>query len=130
MMQGGSSGVVIEPGDPRASYLYQLVTHESEPHMPLNSPKLPDEKLEMFRRFIEEGALESSGSKPQTAKKIHAELKLSDVSGLKPDGPPPMPPHLSLAPVLHTPRRSHHGAGSKSVGSAGRSGGPTADFAL
>src|SRR5262245_57903877 len=50
LMQGGSSGAAIEPGDPGSSYLYQLVTHQSEPHMPLNSAKLSDEKLAIIRR--------------------------------------------------------------------------------
>ena len=103
MMQGGGSGAAIAPGDPDASYLYQLVTHQSEPHMPLNSPKLPDEKLAIIRRFIEEGALENSGSKA-AVKKEHSELKLSGSFNQKPDGPPPMPPRLPLEPVLHTTR--------------------------
>jgi WD40 repeat protein len=103
MMQGGGSGTAIAPGDPDSSYLYQLVTHQSEPHMPLNSPKLPDEKLAIIRRFIEEGALENSGSKA-AVKKEHAELKLSGSFNQKPDGPPPMPPRLPLEPVLHTAR--------------------------
>ena len=103
MMQGGGSGTAIAPGDPDSSYLYQLVTHQSEPHMPLNSPKLPDEKLAIIRRFIEEGALENSGSKA-AVKKEHSELKLSGSFNQKPDGPPPMPPRLPLEPVLHTAR--------------------------
>jgi Planctomycete cytochrome C/Anaphase-promoting complex subunit 4 WD40 domain len=104
LMQGGSSGAAIEPGDPGASYLYQLVTHQSEPHMPLNSAKLPEEKLAIFRRFIEDGALESSGSKPQMAKAQHAELKLAGAPTDKPDGPSPMPPRLPLEPMLQTSR--------------------------
>jgi mono/diheme cytochrome c family protein len=103
LMAGGSSGTAIEPGDPDNSYLYQLVTHQSEPHMPLNSPKLPEAKLAIIRRFIEDGALERVGSKPQ-AKTEHAELKLSSVPTAQPDGPPPMPPRLPLEPVLHTQR--------------------------
>ncbi|HEY2881351.1 MAG TPA: c-type cytochrome domain-containing protein, partial [Pirellulales bacterium] len=104
MMQGGSSGNAIEAGDTGNSYLYQLVTHQSEPHMPLNSAKLPDEKLALIRRFIEGGALEASGSKPQAPKNDHPELKLSNVPNNKPDGPPPMPPRLPLEPVMHTKR--------------------------
>jgi hypothetical protein len=103
MMAGGSSGTAIEPGDPDNSYLYLLVTHQSEPHMPLNSPKLPEAKLAIIRRFIEDGALERIGSKPQ-AKTEHSELKLSSVPTAQPDGPPPMPPRLPLEPVMHTAR--------------------------
>src|SRR5580765_2005809 len=99
MMAGGGSGTAIEPGDPDNSYLYQLVTHQSEPHMPLNSPKLPDAKLAIIRRFIEDGALDRAGSKPQ-AKTEHSELKLANVPTSQPEGPPPMPPRLPLEPVL------------------------------
>ena len=34
LMQGGGSGEVIEGGSTEDSYLYSLVTHESEPFMP------------------------------------------------------------------------------------------------
>ena len=37
LMQGGSSGTVIEPGDSGGSYLYALITHEDEPSMPPES---------------------------------------------------------------------------------------------
>ena len=55
LMQGGSSGSVIEPGDPDGSYLYNLVTHEDEPVMP-PSGKIPDAELEIIRKWIEMGA--------------------------------------------------------------------------
>ena len=42
LMQGGASGASIEPGDSGASYLYSLMSHQSEPFMPPNSEKLPD----------------------------------------------------------------------------------------
>lgn len=61
-MEGGSSGTVVEGGDPDASYLWQLVTHESEPTMPPNSDKLPDNELAVIRNWIQGGLLENSGS--------------------------------------------------------------------
>ncbi|MCA9262490.1 MAG: hypothetical protein KDA60_01530, partial [Planctomycetales bacterium] len=45
LMQGGAAGAAVEPGDLDNSYLYQLITHESEPAMPPESPKLPDEMI-------------------------------------------------------------------------------------
>ena len=42
LMLGGSSGDVLEPGSPDDSYLFLLITHESEPFMPPKSPKMPD----------------------------------------------------------------------------------------
>ena len=39
LMQGGGSGAVSEPGSADDSYLYLLVSHESEPFMPPKSDK-------------------------------------------------------------------------------------------
>src|SRR5438045_2228021 len=62
VMAGSSSAKVIEPGDPASSLLYMLITHQAEPHMPLKGNKLPDEQLEIIRKWIEGGALESTSS--------------------------------------------------------------------
>ena len=62
LMQGGASGGGIEPGDASASYLYQLVAHESEPFMPQNAEKLPDAEIDLLKRLIIGGALENAGS--------------------------------------------------------------------
>jgi len=40
MMEGGSSGEVIEPGDAELSYLWSLVNHEDTPKMPPKADKL------------------------------------------------------------------------------------------
>ncbi|HEY3243901.1 MAG TPA: c-type cytochrome domain-containing protein [Phycisphaerae bacterium] len=56
LMQGGSSGNVIVPGDPDGSRLWRLVNHQEEPNMPYKQSKLPDEKLALIRRWIEGGA--------------------------------------------------------------------------
>lgn len=63
MMQGGSSGDVIERGDAGNSYLYSLVTHASEPRMPLNGEKLPANQLAIIEKWINQGALENASSK-------------------------------------------------------------------
>lgn len=63
MMQGGSSGDVIEPGDAGNSYLFSLVTHASEPKMPLNGDKLPAAQLAIIEKWINQGALENASSK-------------------------------------------------------------------
>ena len=74
MMEGGSSGTVVEGGDPDASYLWALVTHESEPKMPPDADKLPDAELAVIRKWIEAGLLETTSStamvsdKPSLAK--------------------------------------------------------------
>src|SRR3954470_8259271 len=40
VMQGGSSGEAIKPGEPENSLLYRLMAHKQEPQMPPKSEKL------------------------------------------------------------------------------------------
>jgi WD40 repeat protein len=44
-----------EPGDLESSWLWDLITHEDEPSMPLNQDKIADEKLAVIKRWIEGG---------------------------------------------------------------------------
>ena len=80
LMLGGASGAVIEPGDSTASYLYELVTHESEPAMPPESPKIADEMIETMRKWIDDGVLENSGSEAKTGQKKKFDLALAGPS--------------------------------------------------
>jgi WD40 repeat protein len=105
LMQGGASGEVIDPGDAAASYLYKLVTHEDEPAMPPEAPKIADEMIEMLRKWIDGGVLENSGSVAKAAKKKKYDLALSAPSTERP-AEVPMPARLSLQPVLFTPART------------------------
>jgi WD40 repeat protein len=102
LMQGGGSGAAIEPGDPDASYLYSLMTHASEPYMPPNSDKLPDEMLTLVKKWIEGGAPETSSSKVTLPKKNNVSMNVDVAAGARPDGPPPLPDVLNLEPVIHT----------------------------
>lgn len=104
VMTGGASGEVIAPGSAADSYLYMLVTHESEPFMPPESEKLPDDVLAVIRQWIDGGALETAGSKPILRDKPKIDLTLSAAPSGRPEGPPPMPAHLGLQPVAHTER--------------------------
>ncbi len=105
LMQGGSSGPVIEPGDAEASYLYMLVTHTEEPYMPPESPRLPDALLEMLRAWIDGGALENAGSKAPTVKKRKIDLASAVPAGERPAAVA-WPPRLSLEPVTHAAQRA------------------------
>ena len=69
LIEGGSSGTVVEGGDPDASYLWSLVTHESEPKMPPNADKLPESELAVIKSWIEGGLLENTGSTAKMQKK-------------------------------------------------------------
>jgi hypothetical protein len=106
LMQGGSSGEVIAPGDPDNSYLYMLVTHQSEPTMPPSSEKLADAQLTLIKDWIAGGALQNAGSKPAAANKPKIDLALSSAPIGKPDGPPPMPGKLPLETLVHSKRAS------------------------
>lgn len=70
LMAGGSSGTVVEGGAPDASYLWQLVNHESEPKMPPNADKLPEAELAVIKKWIEGGLLETSGSTAKIKKQM------------------------------------------------------------
>jgi WD40 repeat protein len=96
LMEGGASGAGVEPGDASASYLFSLVTHESEPFMPQNADKLPDKEIDLLRRWIDGGALENAGSKA-----VKPKNKMSVAVELDPGKRPevvPMPPRLVLEP--------------------------------
>lgn len=104
-MQGGASGEVINTnGEPANSQLYLVMTHESEPIMPPGQPRLPDAQLELVRKWIEQGALQNSGSKAKIKKK--SVVTASAASSMKrPDGPAPMPEvALPIEPVVVTSR--------------------------
>jgi Planctomycete cytochrome C/WD domain, G-beta repeat len=103
LMQGGSSGAAVKPGDPENSRLYQLAAHKQEPFMPPNSPKIPDAMLTVIEKWIAGGALENAGSKSTIAGMPKTEIGLNSVVRGKPAGPPPMPPAtLRQEPIVHT----------------------------
>ncbi|QDU40310.1 WD domain, G-beta repeat [Maioricimonas rarisocia] len=76
-MEGGSSGTVVEGGDPDASYLWMLVTHDSEPFMPPGADKLPQKELDLIRTWIEQGLLENSGSKAKITKSTVSKIEVT-----------------------------------------------------
>ncbi len=101
--QGGSTGPILEPGDPDSSRLWSLVSHAEEPKMPPNQDKLPDAKLEIIKAWITGGALENDASVAKVKKQPSMSLSASG-GAAKPEGPPPMPDKLPRQPVVYTPR--------------------------
>ncbi len=99
-MQGGGSGKVIEPGDSESSSLFLVVTHRDEPKMPPQSSKIPDGEIETIKKWIDGGALESSGSVAMTKAKPKFEFKLDPASLGKPSGTPAMPESLVTEPFV------------------------------
>lgn len=101
VMEGGSSGVIVKPGDPEMSTLYQVVAHKVEPFMPPKSPKLSDDFAMTLHRWISGGCLENAGSKATIVNKPKIDIGLTTITKGKPAGPPPMPTKpLPLEPVV------------------------------
>jgi len=104
ILAGGSSGEVSLPGDPDGSLLYLLPARLQEPHMPPRGDKIEKSQLLLIKNWIAQGMLPTASGKPMKKKKSSVNLALASVSIGKPDGPPPMPKHLSLQPNLVTQR--------------------------
>jgi len=102
-MQGGSSGAVVEGGDSSSSYLWSLVTHESEPKMPPNADKIPEAELTLIQKWIDGGLLESSGSSARMKKKSN--LAKIEVSGERP-ADIAMPVGYLGDPMIQSPTRN------------------------
>lgn len=105
LMQGGASGASVEAGDSSASYLFDLVSHKSEPVMPPESPKIPDEMIETIRKWIDGGLLENKGSTAKAAKKKKFDMGLAAPSTERP-AVVPMPARMSLQPVVQSVQRT------------------------
>src|SRR5690242_18540242 len=66
-LKGSGSGAVLLSGNPDGSKLWKALTHSEEPFMPPNRGKLDDKDLDLFRKWISGGLLESAGGKPIAA---------------------------------------------------------------
>jgi hypothetical protein len=56
LLQGGATGPAIAPGNSAESLLLKLISHQDEPAMPFERPKLPDEAIAAISRWIDLGA--------------------------------------------------------------------------
>lgn len=104
-MRGGSGGKFAEPGEGADSKIYGVITHTMKPKMPPKGDKLDKKETELIRAWIDGGLLENKSGKPRKSKKPAFVLKATP-STAKPDGPPPMPEHVLLEPVLTSSRAS------------------------
>ena len=105
-MRGGGSGKVIEPGDAEGSSILGVITHKEEPKMPPNAGKIPDAEIDLIRKWIEGGALESSGSTASVKAKPKFEFKLDPKALGKPAGAAAMPENLATEPFVPQARPS------------------------
>jgi hypothetical protein len=103
-MAGGSSGEVVAAGAPGDSRLFASVTRAAEPFMPPQGDPLSAAQIELLKKWIEGGLLDRAGGVARKAKKPAFSAQLASVTVGRPDGPPPMPQHLLLEPVVVTRR--------------------------
>ncbi|MCH2379151.1 MAG: hypothetical protein MK236_06995, partial [Pedosphaera sp.] len=106
-MQGSGNGPVLVGGDPDESKLYKAVAHLEKPTMPPKD-KLPENEIEIIRKWVAGGLLMNSGSKAMIAAKPKVNLALDpDSLGKRPEGPPPMPNEVfALDSYIRTARTS------------------------
>ena len=57
---GGRKGPALEVGTPEKSLIIAYLTGEAKPQMPFGGKPLPDDQIELFRRWIREGAKDDS----------------------------------------------------------------------
>lgn len=101
-MAGGAGGEVIFAGDLESSRLWEVTAHLDTPKMPPNQDKIADAKLDLIKRWILGGALESSGSKARIKPKVDLSLKVT--ADNKPQGPAAMPEKFRRQPFVASSR--------------------------
>jgi WD40 repeat protein len=102
---GGAGGAVLVPGDPEASRLWKLVSHEEAPEMPPEEDKLDDASLELIKNWIAGGALENADSKPNVPERPMVDPTIA-ASAAGPAGAAVMPEGLSRQTPVFTKRGS------------------------
>lgn len=104
-LKGGSGGKIVEANDP-SSTLLAVVMQTSEPKMPPEGDALSSTHVETLKSWIEGGLLETSSSAAKKPAKPKFDASIQSDPAAKPDGPPPMPEHVLLEPVVVAPRAS------------------------
>jgi hypothetical protein len=67
-LDGGRSGATIKPGSSATSLLYQRITGEAQPRMPLGGGPLNETQIAILRTWIDEGARATPTSAPAKPK--------------------------------------------------------------
>ena len=103
VLQGGAGGKVVQPGDTDGSRLWKLITHQEQPQMPPEGDKLPDDQLQIVRRWIQGGLLKDAKSKPLASTRPTLGAPVTQQLS-QPTGPSPMPEGLLQEPLLQATR--------------------------
>ena len=96
---GGSGGVSVEAGDPAGSTLWKVVSHSGEPVMPPKGDKIPQAEIDLIAKWIAGGLLDTPDGTARVKKKAAFAMAATG-STARPEGPPPLPEHLLLEPVI------------------------------
>lgn len=102
-MAGGGGGAVVDPGNPDASKLILTVLKKEEPFMPPEGPPMSPAEIEVLKKWIAGGVLETGTSVAKKSNKPKIDLNVAAGAG-KPEGPIAKPEHVLLEPVVVTPR--------------------------
>ena len=105
-LRGGASGEILNSGDPEGSKFFTVTTQAEEPTMPPNSGPIPAEEIEVIRKWIAGGMLETTGSKAIKSNKPKMDLAVGASDIGKPEGPPAMPKDWIQEPYVRTERNN------------------------
>ncbi|HLX64475.1 MAG TPA: c-type cytochrome domain-containing protein [Planctomycetota bacterium] len=104
LMKGGSSGDIVKAGRPTGSIMYLAVAHEGNDAtpMPPKSPKIPDNEIEIIKKWIEQGLIEAPGGVSKAAKQRNVEFKSAGGTSAANAPMPEKLPALTLPELKHT----------------------------
>jgi len=102
LLKGSGSGPVVVAGNPDASKLWKAITQTEDPTMPPNQPPMSDKVLDVFKKWIQGGLLETANGRAVVAAKPAADFTLKQDALEKPGGPPPMPKNWAVVAPFHT----------------------------
>lgn len=103
VMAGGGGGAVVVPGDPDGSKLIGTITKQAEPFMPPEGAPMSPAEIEVLKKWVEGGVLDTANSIAKKSNKPKLDLNVAAGTG-KPTGPIAKPEHVLLEPVVVTPR--------------------------
>lgn len=100
VLEGGSSGQTVVPGDPDGSRLFRLVAHLEKPHMPKDGDQLPAAEIELIKQWIALGAPADLAAAKQAAVAVQSrEVAVATSFAPQTDTPGAMPATLPAVPL-------------------------------
>ena len=89
-IKGGTSGVVLVPGNSSSSKLFRLVSgSEGNKVMPPSGPRLSPQEVELLRVWIDQGAMWPAGGQTLAEKSRPSHWSFQPLGRPQPPSPPP-----------------------------------------